>query len=108
MDADPLPHSALRKDFREPTIERCEAASLCVSRMLASSSEAVIDVSDEDFLRVGRPCRHRLQRGRRERAPPDPRRSAQHRLSILRQSLFRRLKHGRLNFRSGYKLKARL
>ncbi len=99
MDADPLPGSALGEDFAQSTIECCQAVALRVSRMLAPSSEAIMDVSDENFLRVRRPCRHRLQRGRRERTPPDPRRSAQNGLSILHQSLFRRLRHGWPNFR---------
>ena len=97
MDANPLPGSVLGEGFPQSAIECCQAVALRVSRMLASSPEAIVDVSNESFLRVGRACRHRLQRGRRERASPDPRRSAQNGLSILHQSLFRRLRHGELD-----------
>jgi len=102
VDANPLPGSVLGEDFAQSAIECCQAVALRVSRMLASSPEAIVDVSNESFLRVGRSCRHRRQRGRRERAPPDPGRSAQNRLSILHQSLFRRLRHGELD-RYGYR-----
>src|SRR5262249_2253124 len=78
-------------EFPQSTIKCRQALALCVSRMLASPAETVMDVSDENFLRVGGPRRHRLQRGPRERARPDPGRPAQNALSIRHQGLFRRL-----------------